>query len=156
MSTSSSTSFLDGAPAPVTILSAGRITTVPQALVAGDDVWLTRAGLLDATGWEVKPEGLCRDAACIPLPPAPAATILSDHDDERWFSVTAIARFAGQPYAHESAHHVWSFGPPAYERHSRAAADLAPNFTLPDFDGRPRSLAEFAGKKIFLLTWASW
>jgi hypothetical protein len=156
MSTSSSTSFLDGAPAPVTILSAGRITTVPQALVAGDDVWLTRAGLFDTTGWEVRPEGLCRDAACIPLPTAPAETILTEHGGERWLSVTAIARFAGQPYAYESARRVWSFGPPAYERQSRGAADQAPNFTLPDFDGRSRSLAEFAGNKIFLLTWASW
>ena len=32
----------------------------------------------------------------------------------------------------------------------------APDFTLPDIDGTPRSLSELRGKKVFLATWASW
>jgi len=31
----------------------------------------------------------------------------------------------------------------------------APDFTLPDVDGKPRTLSELRGKKVFLATWAS-
>jgi cytochrome oxidase Cu insertion factor (SCO1/SenC/PrrC family) len=32
----------------------------------------------------------------------------------------------------------------------------APGFTLPDLDGRPRSLAELRGKVALLFFWATW
>jgi peroxiredoxin len=32
----------------------------------------------------------------------------------------------------------------------------APDFTLPDIDGQLHSLSDFLGKKVFLVTWASW
>ncbi len=32
----------------------------------------------------------------------------------------------------------------------------APEFTLPDLDGRVWSLRDFRGRKVFLLAWASW
>ncbi|PYS58122.1 MAG: hypothetical protein DMF74_24460, partial [Acidobacteria bacterium] len=30
------------------------------------------------------------------------------------------------------------------------------NFTLPDLNGKLHSLADFRGKKVLLVTWASW
>jgi peroxiredoxin len=32
----------------------------------------------------------------------------------------------------------------------------APDFTLPDLDGKTYSLSQFRGKKVLLLSWASW
>jgi cytochrome oxidase Cu insertion factor (SCO1/SenC/PrrC family) len=32
----------------------------------------------------------------------------------------------------------------------------APDFTLPDVDGRPRSLGDFRGKVLLLFFWATW
>jgi len=32
----------------------------------------------------------------------------------------------------------------------------APDFTLPDLAGRPHSLSAHRGKKVLLVTWASW
>ena len=32
----------------------------------------------------------------------------------------------------------------------------APDFTLPDRNGKPVKLSQFRGKKVLLLTWASW
>ncbi|TAJ31410.1 MAG: redoxin domain-containing protein, partial [Reyranella sp.] len=32
----------------------------------------------------------------------------------------------------------------------------APDFTLPDLDGKTHSLAEQRGKKVLLVSWASW
>ena len=33
---------------------------------------------------------------------------------------------------------------------------LAPDFALPDLDGNTVQLSDFKGKKIMLLSWASW
>ena len=32
----------------------------------------------------------------------------------------------------------------------------APDFALPDLDGRVHRLSDFRGRKVFLATWASW
>jgi len=140
----------------VTVLDDGRVTVVPRAIVQEDDVWLREADLAGATGWEIKPEGVCRDDVCVPLSGALGREVAQERDGERWVNVTAFARHAGQPYAQEPGQRVWSFGPPAHEWQRRVESDVAPDFTLPDFEGRPRSLSEFLGKKVFLLTWASW
>jgi hypothetical protein len=147
---------LSAAVAPVTVLSGGKVTTVSQGAVMGDDLWLKVSDLPAVTGWEMKPEGVCRDEACLPLKEEVASRLLQDRGGERWFNLTAFARHAGQPVSAEEGMRVWSLGTPAYERQSRAGSDLAPNFTLPDFEGKPHSLADYTGKKVFLLTWASW
>ena len=36
------------------------------------------------------------------------------------------------------------------------AGTPAPDFTLPDLDGKLHSFSELRGKKVFLATWASW
>ncbi|MBI3853814.1 MAG: redoxin domain-containing protein [Verrucomicrobia bacterium] len=33
---------------------------------------------------------------------------------------------------------------------------MAPDFTLPDLKGKAHSLSDFRGKKVLLITWASW
>jgi hypothetical protein len=153
-----------GTPAPLTILSGGRATPVARGRPApgsggagGDeDAWLPRAALQEASGWELKPEGLCRDEVCVPVPPSEAATLLREAGGERWVDLDAFARHVGLPYARDRRRNIWSFGPPAYERQGHGGTGPAPDFTLPDFDGRPRSLSDFRGTKVFLVTWASW
>ena len=47
-------------------------------------------------------------------------------------------------------------GRTADERNATLEDMQAPDFTLPDIDGTPRTLSELRGKKVFLATWASW
>jgi peroxiredoxin len=35
-------------------------------------------------------------------------------------------------------------------------AGIAPDFTLPDLEGRLHSLRDYRGRKVFLCSWASW
>lgn len=140
----------------LTVLDGERVTEVARGIVQGDDLWLREDDLAAATGWELKPEGVCRDDVCLPLSGALERALLRDQDGERWLNATGFAQHARQAYVHETGRKVWAFGPPAHEVQRRAETDLAPDFTLPDFQGRPRSLSEFRGKKVFLLTWASW
>jgi hypothetical protein len=143
-------------PGPVTILSGGKTAQVARALTADDDVWLALPDLTAVTGWELKPEGVCRDEVCIPLPQELSASIIRESDGATWINLTGFARYAGQPFASDLAGKAWSFGPPAYEWQGRAGAVMAPDFTLNDFQGRPHSLSDYRGKKVFLVTWASW
>jgi hypothetical protein len=151
----------DGTAAPLTILSGGKTTTIARGLPAeagggAGDAWLPLAALPEATGWELKPEGWCRDEVCVPVPPALAETLLRESAGERWLNLSAFARHLGQPAVHDARRRVWSFGPPPYEWEGRGGGGMAPDFTLPDFAGRPHALSDFRGTKVFLLTWASW
>jgi hypothetical protein len=50
----------------------------------------------------------------------------------------------------------WYFGARTEEQNSFTKSLVAPNFTLPDMNGKRHSLRDFRGKKVLLLTWASW
>lgn len=66
------------------------------------------------------------------------------------------AQTSGRPVATDPDERVAYVGVGAAER-ARALASLeAPDFTLPDLDGRPHSLSEQRGKKVLLVAYASW
>ena len=48
------------------------------------------------------------------------------------------------------------FGPRPDEQNGFIKSLAAPNFMLPDMNGKLHSLSDFRGKKVLLLTWASW
>jgi hypothetical protein len=131
-----------------TLLFDGRVHELEGAEQRGAGLWIRRSELEAATGWELRPEGLCQGDVCIPVP---SGAQWSDADR---VSVTAFARHLRRPVLHDAAHDVWSVGPEPGG--SRLASGVAPDFTLPDFEGRLHSLAEYRGKKVLLMTWASW
>ena len=100
------------------------------------------------TGWTLKPEGMCRDELCVPLP---AAAVKGSEVD-----VEAFWQKLGGPVIASEERDVWALGAPADERNAALEGLEAPDFTLPDVDGKPRTLSELRGKKVFLATWASW
>jgi hypothetical protein len=62
----------------------------------------------------------------------------------------------GQPVAASPEHATWSIGDAAEDLTDRLRSLDAPDFTLPDLDGRMHTLSSFRGRKVFLLAWASW
>jgi hypothetical protein len=126
----------------------------PPAPLAADDLWVKLADLKRATGFVIKPQGVCRDELCFPIPRGRRAAFLSRQGSITWFNLSEFARLLRQPVAREAD--VWYFGPRAEEQNSFIKSLVAPNFTLPDMNGRAHSLRDFRGKKVLLLTWASW
>lgn len=126
----------------------------PPATLAADDLWVTLADLKRATGFVIKPQGICRDELCFPIPRGRRAAFLSGQGSKRLFNLSEFARLLKQPVAHEGD--VWYFGPRAEEQNSFIKSLVAPDFRLPDMNGRQHSLSDFRGKKVLLLTWASW
>ena len=118
---------------------------VPGA-AAGEALYLAPADLRRATGWELKPEGLCRDDICVPAQP-------------EWTRDGAVdaARFwrhMGRAVAHDGD--VWVLGAAAAERAEALRSLEMQDFALPDLTAHMHRLSDHAGKKIFLPTWASW
>jgi hypothetical protein len=121
-----------------------------------DDLWITLADLKAATRFENKPQGVCRDELCFPLPKKRRAEFLQAEGKTTWFNLTEFARLLKQPVAHDAEQATWYFGLRPEVQNSYTGNFKAPNFTLPDKNGKLHSLADFRGKKVLIVTWASW
>lgn len=119
------------------------------------ELWIDSSELFRATRFELKPQGVCRGELCYPLPQSRQSEFLRDESGKSWFNLTAFARLMDQPVVHDAAHSAWYFGVRSDQRRQLASLE-APDFTLPDIDGKLHSLSDFRGKKVFLVTWASW
>lgn len=129
----------------------------PSTIMPGsEDLWVTLADLTKATKFVVKPQGVCRDELCFPIPKARKTAFLSAQGKTTWFNLSEFARLTKQPSAFDAENSTWFFGPRPEEQNQFVSSLMAPNFKLPDANGKMRSLAEFRGKKVLLLTWASW
>ena len=115
-------------------------------------LWLSASDFKKVSGFERKPEGFCKGDLCYPIPPARAA----EFESAGGYNLAALAGLIGQPVVVDDAHRVWCFGE-ASENRKRALTSLeAPDFALPDLDGKMHSLSQHRGKKILLVSWASW
>src|SRR5512140_1725158 len=103
-----------------------------------DGLWMSAADAGKVTGWTLKPEGMCRDERCVPLP---AAAVKGGDVD-----VEAFWQRLGGPVIASQDGDAWVLGAPADERNAALEGLQAPDFTL----------SELRGKKVFLATWASW
>jgi len=117
------------------------------------DLWLGPGDLHEATGWQVKPEGICRDERCVPIPPARRNEFLAA--DGR-FNLAALPGHLNEPLVHDDESGVWFFGKAPAARRAALLAGEAPDFRLPDLDGKLHALSDYRGRKVLLLTWASW
>jgi hypothetical protein len=130
-----------------TIVDDGRATEV-DAERSGARVRLSRAGVHDALGWDVTEDGLCRDTMCLGAPRAWA--------DGGGIDLDELASVLGRPLALDADEGTAWLGASADERARALRTLTAPDFALPDLDGRMHRLSEHRGTKVLLVVWASW
>jgi hypothetical protein len=118
------------------------------AVNAMDGTWLAAADVARATGFSLKPEGLCRGDLCVPLP--------KDTVRDGRIDIAAFWRRLDAPIVADTSGEVLSLGTGAEDHNAELAGLTAPDFTLPDIAGKPHTLSQLRGKKVFLSTWASW
>jgi hypothetical protein len=138
------------------IIYDGVATEISAATEESKDLWLTLADLTRATKFELKPEGVCTDKLCFPLPATRKQEFLANRSDGTRFNLSEFARLLKQPIAHDVKHALWYFGPRPEVQNRHVTTLTAPDFTLPDVNGKSHSLSDFRGKKVLLITWASW
>ena len=141
---------------PVTVLYDDAVIRVERTLPDPNDLWVLPEDLPRVNGFELKPEGACLDELCVP--------VLQDRDSEMfvirggqgWFNVTSLARKLEQAYVADHDHQVWSFGAIPVTRTEFLRSAMAPDFELPNREDELVRLSDFRGKKVLIVTWASW
>src|SRR5437763_6647988 len=129
-----------------TVIYDGKATEVSTAPEASADLWITTGDLTRATRFVIKPQGVCRDELCFPMPKNRTAEFVSKKGATTWFNLSNFARLIKQSFVTDQKNNVWYFGVRAEEQNGYLASLEAPNFTLPDLNGKPHSLADFRGK----------
>lgn len=118
----------------------------------GENLWLAADDAATATGWTFKPEGFCKGDVCVPVPPAR----FDEFVDQGEINVAKLWRHLGLPLAHDRAGDTWVLGASAAARSAQLQSLEAPDFSLPDLAGNQHSIKEQRGKKVLLVSWASW
>lgn len=131
----------------------GRSVVWKDATADGDKLWVSKSVLKQNTGWELKPEGVCRGKVCVPIPAARAETYVGQDDR---FDMAAFGKLIGKPVVHSDQGDVWVFGEAVADRQDATASTQAPDFELPDMGGHLHKLSDYRGKKVLLFAWASW
>jgi hypothetical protein len=115
----------------------------------GERVLLDAESLAELTGWQRKPEGLCRDEVCVPV---------RDPDLEVDGAID-LARFAaalGRPVVVDGVNGVVAVGERSADRRGPIEAGVAPDFTLPQLAGGTFTFSSLGRRKKLLLAWSSW
>ena len=135
------------------VLAAGReLSIAATGDRPSDRLWMNAKDLQEVSGWALKPEGLCKDDACIPL----ATGLLDKLVDGEQIEVSGLWTALDRPILHDAAHATWMLGEAAADRSRQLESLVAPDFSLPDIDGKLHSLSDYRGKKVLIASWASW
>jgi hypothetical protein len=132
-----------------TLLDGDRAVPL-RANIDGASVRVASDVLRDGTGWELKPEGLCHGDLCVPVRDRASLA------DARGVDLAVFARALDRPLALDVAERAAALGASAASLSARLATLEAPDFSLPDLQGRMHTLSEHRGKKALLIAYASW
>ena len=138
-------------PGSTTVLYQGRAVTLAET-GAGDGLLIRPDDLPRVNGFELKPEGACREELCIPL----NEDLLTEQDGREWFDLGAFADLVGQPYVADTQAGVWSFAEMPARRESMMVDAMAPEFEVTDRQGKRIGTADLKGRKALIVTWSSW
>jgi len=146
--TSGAAVVASGAPAiAATVLYSDRTVALDRVQPDPNDLWVRKSDLKKINDFEVKPQGACREDLCIP--------ISKDLQRGEWFNLSGFARKTGESVIKDDSG-VYSFGEIPLVRGAFYSTRVAPDFAVPDRKGRVVHPSDFRGKKVLVITWASW
>jgi peroxiredoxin len=118
--------------------------------VAGTTTVVAADELAAATGWVIKPEGLCRGDRCVPLLGRAVAVGDAMVDLAEWATALGLLTATDVEFS------AVALAPASSAEPAIRVGSEAPDLDLPDLDGNSHALSDFAGRKRVLVTWASW
>ena len=107
-----------------------------------DRLDIDAAAFAAGTGWELKPEGVCKGDVCVPLGAAGSP-----------FDLVATAGRLRMALVRDDELGVWALGPETLGGRALASVE-APELVLPDVDGNEFRLSSLRGCKVVLVSWA--
>ena len=138
-------------PSGATLLYDDRAVSLDRVQTGSGNLatlWVRASDLPRINEFELKPQGACRADVCIPIPRAMTRGTS--------FNLSAFAQRVGQRVVSDAPSRVWSFGEIPVVRGAYLESRMAPEIAVPDRKGRTVKLSQFRGKKVLLVTWASW
>lgn len=140
----------------VEVVVGGDVIEIEKTLPEVQDLWVTPEDFSRINGFELKPEGACCQDICIPLKQDSDNDLFVKRDGQAWLNATAFATKVQQAFVADTESQVWSFGMVPSSRKAFLKSAVAPDFELTDRNGNLVKLADFRGKKVLIITWASW
>ncbi len=145
-STTAAVAFAAPPTTTATVLYDDTVIQIDKVRPDSNDLWVRSADLPRINQFELKPQGACRADMCIP--------VAKNLKNGEWFNLSGFARKVHQTVVADSG--VWSFGEIPVIRGSFYNSRIAPDFAVPDRKGQTVHLSDFRGKKVLVVTWASW
>ncbi len=145
-------------PVQLTVLTTDDTVVVP-ALAEDDRFLLDPDAIRTVTGWEPKPEGLCRGDVCVPVRD-PAA-----RDSAGRYDLARVAAALHRPFTAERTDGAEttdtdtaaaSIGEAVHERAAALRDGRAPRLELTGFDGGTVAVPGGERRKRVVLAWSSW
>ena len=130
----------------MTILNGETATTFESA----DGASMNISDLPAATGWQLKPEGLCQGDICVPVRDQ---TVLLNGAA---INIEAFAAAVHRPVVLDTTHRVAALGESATAVAQQLRDGRAPDFTLNDIHGVAHTMSAIGRKKKVLVVWSSW
>src|SRR5258708_24780742 len=100
------------------VIYDGVATEVSLTPDSSSDLWITTSDLTRATRFVIKPQGVCRDELCFPLPKNRKAEFVSRKGSTTWFNLSEFAKLINQPVVTDQKNGVWYFGVRAAEQNT--------------------------------------
>jgi AhpC/TSA family len=100
------------------------------------------------TGWEIKPEGACKGDACVPLP--------AGASENGTLNARILSEKLGMSLIADETQNLWALGPETAVTGRALTSAVAPDISLPDLEGNLFRLSDLRGRKVVLVSWASW
>lgn len=137
------------------ILANDKTTKVTARQTKSDDLWVKTAELKAATGFDLKKSGACFDPLniCIPLL---EDGFIQEEIGQQWFNVSKLSSKLEQACVANEDKAVWSLGLIPEARKAMLKSSTAPDFEIEDINGETIRLSNFKGKKVLIVTWATW
>jgi peroxiredoxin len=132
----------------VTIITDEAVTVDGE--VVGDRLLIDAGDLEAATGWVRKPEGLCQGAVCVPVRDAAALEVGTRID------LGGLANALGRRSVIDLDAGIIAIARDGQDRRGALEGLVAPDFMLPDLEGRPVWLSDFAGSKRIVVAFSTW
>ncbi len=132
------------------IIVLSKETTTVLGSWIDNEPYVTPKDLEAILGWQVKPEGLCKNDACIPI----GGNVTLGEDAS--LNLKEAAALVGHPSLSAPEAGMITVGQSRDVRSLALKDRVAPNFTLSDISGVDRSMSDWAGKKRLLVAFSSW